>query len=353
MQRPLRRALLGAALTVLGLGAAYGTLVLVSVVPALAPGSGSGDVLRPAVETGLSAVCMAVLLVASVGVGYREQRRYGVNDDYRWFVAAIGAGSVATVCVAVLAVIVLWGTDSVPSPYSVTMALAAVVGVSLVVCVAVLAGVTLARLPTGWPRDVRFGRPFAVPVGAAVVVALSAALDATTGLALETTNSVGLPAWLPQFGTVGMTLTVYSYVDSIASGLVLVGGGFALGAYAARRYGFDESVRRFVVLVAVGVTLLPLALAVVQFGPFRPGSASGGALAVLALATFASTVVQTSVVAVLAAVAGLGVATFEREQAGGGPSASSTTVETPADPEAPVRDRDSDSKLSPTEEPFG
>jgi len=353
MQRALRHALLGVVLTVLGLGATYGTLVLASAVPALVPGAGTGDVLRSAVETGLPAVGILILLVASVGVGYREQRRHGAIEDYRRFVTTVGVGGVATVCLAVLTATVLWGTDPIPPAYSVTMALATVVSVSLVACAAVLAGVTLARLPTGRRSDARFGRPLAVPVGAAVVVALSGALDATTGLALATTNSVGLPAWLPQFGTVGMTVTVYSYVDGIASGLVLVGSGFALGIYAARRYGFDASVRRFVVLVTVGVTVLPLALAVVRVGGLWVGPVARGPLVVLALATFANAVVETGVVAVLAAVAGLGVAVFERERAGDGPPASSTTVETSADHEAPVRDREGNSKLSPTEEPSG
>jgi len=337
MGRALHHALYGAVLTVIGIAGTYTAVFVVTpdLVAAL-PGFGSGGDAAMVYRTLGATAGLVAFLAASVGVGYREQRRHDVRHAYRRFGAAVGAGGVAAVVLAAtaLALGVSPGTVT-PAIYAATV-LSAAVSVPLVVVVAALAGVTLSVLDTGWRRaEARFGRPLAVPVGAAAVAGLSVAVDGVTGL-LASTGEFGVPGWLPAVGSVGETVAVYSSLDTALAGLVLVGGGVALGVVAARRYGFDESVRRFAVLGAVGSGAgVTAALAA--------GTALVGTVArsPSALASLANTVLWTGLVGVLAAVVGLGGAAFEAS----GPDGSREGAAAPGDATDPVDsgpDRDPD-----------
>jgi len=349
MRRALHRGLLGAALTVFTVAVTLGPIL---VVPAVLPGfdgPGGGFAM---VLTAVGTLGTLVALVASVWVGHREQRRHGARDRYRRFAAALGGGGAAVVVLAVLAL----ATAGTLTPVSLvpvgTTVLSVFVAVPVVVVVGALAGVTLASLSTAWRRtDRSFGRPLVVPVGGALVADGSLAADSVTRLAVSLTPAVGLPQWLPGFGTVGTTTSVYSSLDSVASGVVLVGGALALGAYAARRHGFADSVRRFAVLVTVGgvvgVTVVPPAVTAAVTGPSFPAFfGSNGGLA-FGVASLAGAVVDAALVGTLAALAGLGITTFEAGNDGSTP-ASPGVGESPGDDPAAV-DRDEHSEFSPAE----
>lgn len=314
MRRALHHALVGVALTVLGIALTYGPLVLTG--PA-APGwfPDLGVVETAAYRTALGVLGTALLLAVSVGAGYREQRRHGVGSEYRRFAGAVGTGGAAVVVLVAAALSVTASSGSGSLPILAATVLSTVVSVLLAALVAALAGVSLAVLDTGWRRaDAPFGRPLAVPVGAAAIAGGSVAVDGATNLLLSA-GELGVPGWLPAFGAVGETVSVYSSIDAALAAVVLVGGGVGLGVYAARRHGFDESARRFVVLAAVGsavgVTAVPATVALAGLdGLFYGFSAFG-------VATLASAYVETGVLAVLAAVAGLGVAIFEAERSDG------------------------------------
>lgn len=346
MRRALRHALLGVALTVLGIALTYGPVLLVGTdPPAWLPDLGAAGE-SAAYRTGLAVVGMALLLAASVGVGYREQRRHGVGREYRRFAGAVGVGGAAVVVLVATALSVTVSSGSVTPPTFLASVLSVVVSVPLAVFVAALAGVSLAVLDTGWRRaDAPFGRPLVVPVGAAAVAGSSVAVDTATGL-LFSIGEVGVPAWLPAFGTVGETAVVYSSLDAALGAAVLVGGGVGLGVYAARRHGFDESVRRFVVLAAVGsaagVTVVPGVSVLVGSGGVLGGSSA------FAVTTLASVYAGTGVLAVLAAVAGLGVATWE-EPGPDGPAGADAAPGAAGD-ESDAFDADRGSDLSPAGE---
>lgn len=354
MRRDLQHVLQGAALTALAIACTLGPVLvtpeLSSWLPGFDPATGRVSV------TVLSTLGSLVIVTASVGVGYREQRRHDVCRASREFATELGAGGAAVVVVtAVLAVGSPVSTGVVSPVLLVLTLLSVLVSMPLVVVVAALAGVTLAGLPTGWKRtDMPFASPLVVPVGVAVVAAGSIAVESGMLVLRSLSDGFGVPAGFPQFGSPGETLSVYSSADSLASGLLLVGGALALGVYAARRYDFDDSVRRFVVLVAVGslvgTTVAPPILSVVTGSTLAGSFGVGGGWLFAWVASLTSAYVETALVVTLAAVAGLGIAAFERGRAGDGPSASPRTVETPVDREATVPDRDDDSKLSSTDE---
>jgi|GEM_PF-1592857 len=333
MRSDLRHVLQGAALAVLAIACTLGPILvsprLSSWLPGFDPATGSVYV------TLLATLGSLVTVAASVAVGYREQHRHDVRRTYREFATAVGAGGAAVVVLtAILAVrpSVLTGTVS---PLLLVLALLSVlVSMPLVVVVAALAGVAVARLPTEWQRsDAPFASPLAVPVGAAVVAAGSMVVESGTMLLVSLSGGFGVPDRFSQFGGAAMeTLSIYSSADSLASGLLLVGGGVALGIYAVRQYDFDESVRRFVVLVGVGslvgTTAGPVIPALVTDSTLAGTFGAGSRWLVAWVASLASAYVETALVVTLAAVAGLGIGAFEGESGRGGPRA--TAAEAPS-----------------------
>ncbi|MFC7193626.1 hypothetical protein ACFQL4_01600 [Halosimplex aquaticum] len=205
-----------------------------------------------------------------------------------------------------------------------------------VLTVSALAGVTFAsaRDDGSRTRSARELLPFGVAAG--VVAGVGHALDSVGGVALAAGDGVGVPAWLPQFGTVGTTVTTYIQVGQLAGDLAVVGGGLALGVLAVRRAGLTAPSRRFVVATATGALGGSL-LAWLPIAWFVTADRAGPGLATVAAAV-PNVVVSTAFVAVLAVVAGVGVARFEADGSSGssgGPDAAGFEAVT----ETPVSER--------------
>jgi hypothetical protein len=143
MRRALHHGLLGVALTVFAVAVTLGPIL---VVPAVVPGFGgqAGGIAVPLTVVG--ALGSLVALAASVGVGYRVQRRHGVRDGYRGFTAVLGCGGGVVLVLAVLALGVAGTLTTVSLALVVTMVLSVFVAAPVVVVVAALAGVTVATL---------------------------------------------------------------------------------------------------------------------------------------------------------------------------------------------------------------
>ena len=357
MRRDLRHVLQGAALTVLAVATTVGPILvspqLASWFPGFDPTTGQVYV------TLLATLGTLVTFAASVGLGYREQRRHDVSRAYRAFATELGAGGAAVVVAAAILTTGPAVSGGAVSPLLLVLALLSVlVSIPLVVVVAVLAGVALARLPTEWQRsDAPFGSPLAVPVGAAVVAAGSVVVESGLMIVTSLSSDFGVPDRFSGFGGSAIeTLSLYSSADSLASGLLLVGGGVALGIAGARRYDFDESVRRFVVLVAVGslvgTTVGPVIPAVVTDSTLAGAFGTGSRWLVAWMASLASAYVETALVVTLAAVAGLGIGAFDRERGQGGsaPVPADAPGDVAAGNEADTTDEERRSEFSPGDE---
>jgi len=354
MRRDLRHVLLGAALTALAIACTLGPIL---VSPWLTRLSGLDPATGRVAVTVLATLGTLATFAASVAVGYREQRRHDVCRAYREFATELGAGGATVVVAAAILTVGPAASRGAISPLLLVLVLLSVlVSVPLVVVAAALAGVTVARLPTAWQRsDAPFASPLAVPVGAAVVAGGSVVVESATAVLRSLSRGFGVPDRFSQFGGAAVeTLSIYSSADSLASGLLLVGGGLALGVFAVRRYDFEASVRRFVVLVAVGslvgTTVAPPILSTVT-GTTLAGSFGAGSRWLVALvASLTSAYVETALVATLAAVAGLGIGVFEGERGRGDTTATVTNGEPTTKGTAVTPDTEEHSELSSTDE---
>jgi len=330
MRSDLRHVLQGVALTALAIAAAVGPIL---VSPGLTRATGLDPETGRVSVTLLATLGTLATLAASVAVGYREQRSHDVCRAYRTFATELGAGGAAVVVVT--AILTVGGAATTVSPLLLVLVLLSVlVSMPLVVVVATVAGVAVARLPTEWQRsDAPFGQPLAVPVGAAVVACGSVVVESGLLILTSLSGDFGVPDRFSGFGGSAMeTLSIYSSADSLASGLLLVGGGVTLGVFAARRYDLDESVRRFTVLVGVGslvgTTAGPMILALLTDSTLAGAFGAGSRWLVAWVASITSAYVETALVVTLAAVAGLGIGVFEAENDRSEPT--TTVSETPA-----------------------
>jgi hypothetical protein len=355
MRSDLRHVLQGAALTVLAIAVTVGPIL---VSPGLARATGLDPEAGRVSVTLLATLGTLATLAASVAVGYREQRHNDVAGTYRAFATEVGAGG-ATV-VVVTAILTVGGAATTVSPLLLVLTLLSVlVSMPLVVVVATVAGVALARLPTEWRRsDAPFGQPLAVPVGAAVVACGSVVVESGLLVITSLSNDFGVPDRFSGFGGSAMeTLSIYSSADSLASGLLLVGGGIAVGIFATRRYDLDESVRRCIVLVGVGslvgTTVAPVILSVLTDSTLAGAFGAGSRWLVAWAASITSAFVETGLVVTLAAVAGLGIGVFEHERGRGGPTAAPADApdgEAAPRDEGDIPDDDGRSELSSADE---
>lgn len=176
-------------------------------------------------------------------------------------------------------------------------------------------------------------------VGSAAAVAGSVALGlhVVPGVALDVAVDRlvnGNATWLPAFDTIGETVTVYAYAVGILTGLGLLAPGFVLGYRLGRHRRVVSDVRRLVAALALGSTagvvlcsggaVLVLALTSGGGGGLVGfGGPSAFALAIGALGLLRA-FVEVALVVTVSALAGLAVATFDRD---GGP-----------DPTAPFAD---------------
>ncbi|WP_415378550.1 hypothetical protein [Halosimplex sp. TS25] len=320
MRRSARTVLLPAVLTVVAVASQF--------LPPIALARGSVPAWLPALEstaatvavyreTGLAIATLAVL-AGAFALGYREASHRDVGRTYLRYVGVVCAAG-ATVLLLMFGGAVVANGSAGSSPFLTALVVTAtLVAIPGVLTVSALAGVTVASTRDSGSRalSTRGLLPFALAAG--VVTGAGHALNAAGDLAMVAGDGVGVPTWLPQFGTIGTTVTTYLLASQLAGDLALVGGGLALGALAVRRTGIAAPARRFVAAVATGalggllVAWIPITWSLAAENT-DPGLAAGAA-------TLPNAVVSTAVVATLATVAGVGVARFEADgsDAGGG-----------------------------------
>jgi len=332
MRRTLRSAAPLAALTALSFAVLYApSVALDGGVPGWLPSLGPSEFTATVYLQVGSVLGTTAMLAGAFALGYRDGRHRDVSGPYRRYVGAVlAAGAVAVVLTGLQ--LVATGETMGAAPFDLVLTVAvALVSLAGVVGVSALAGAAVASLPRPEPADAPSIRTL-LPVGlaAALVTGLGVVLDAAVGVLLTTTDGIGLPAFLPQSWSIGSTLVTYLQLTRLASDLVLLGGGLALGYLAVRRLGVATPSRRFVAAVAVG----GFAGLLLAWGPTTAvvaATPSGSSLPALVVA-FPGRVVSTAAVATVAAVAGVGVARFgadrpdgageEADSAGGDPAPS-------------------------------
>lgn len=247
--------------------------------------------------------------VAIVAIGLWIGRRVARRDEppsYRRLFAVAFAGGTLALLAAVGAGIATLGMTASSVWFVALLVAALLAAIPLVTAAAALAGFAVTRdRAADPPTDGRRSLPgvrVAVAAGAAAVLVV--ALDSAVSVLLAASDAVGLPGWLPQYGSVGMSTAFYSQAFQFLSAVAVVGLGCAIGLVAARR-GVDRPRRRFAGLVAAGSGIGALA-ALVALASFLSGeSASQSPL--LAVVSPLATTVTTALVLTIAALAGVGV----------------------------------------------
>ncbi|ELZ26799.1 hypothetical protein C475_07691 [Halosimplex carlsbadense 2-9-1] len=323
MRRALRTVALPAGLSALAFAVLYApSAVLAGGVPDWLPSLGPPEFTATVYLQAGSVVGTTAVLAGALALGYREAGHRDVFESYLRYVGAVLAGGAGAV---VLTVLVLVAGDGGNPFDTVLTAATALVGVPGFVAVSALAGAGLASLGRPDPASApSVRRSLSLGPAAAVVTGLGVALDAAVDVLVATTEGVGLPAFLPQSWSIGSTLVTYLQLTRLASDLVLLAGGLALGYLAVRRLGVEAPSRRFAAVVVLGgfagfwVAWLP-ATAVLAATP------SGSSLAALAVAV-PGRLLSTAAVATVAAVAGVAVARFgtDRPDAADGEGVDST-----------------------------
>lgn len=337
MRRSLRRALLPAVLTALALVAQFVPSVLLrgGTVPNWLPTGGSPAVAVPIYRELVAAVGTLAVLAGAFALGYREARHHDVSRTYLRYVAVVCSAGAAVLILIVVPLIATSGSISSVSatiPLTVTALLVSVPGV---LAVSALAGVAYATTSTD-DGDQPLGTHTLVwlGLGAALVTGVARGFESVLDVLVATNDGIGVPATLPQFGSIGTTVLTYHQVGELAADIVLIGGGLALGFLAVRRTGLASPSRGFVGAVGVGAlsglsaVLVPVNWVVATAEPGRGLSHLVGSMP--------GAVVSTGVVAVLAAIAGLGVARFESAGAGRGKRGDADFVDAEAVTETPV-----------------
>ncbi|WP_436923339.1 hypothetical protein [Halosimplex amylolyticum] len=342
MRRPVRTLLLPAVLTVLAIASQFLPPIALArgSVPAWVPGLGSPAVTAAAYREMALALGTIAVLAGAVALGYREARHRAVGRTYLRYVGVVYAAGATALLLTVAGVLVTTGSAG-SSPFLTLLTTATLlVAVPGVLTISALAGVTIASVREGGRRtpSARDLLPFALAAG--VVTGVGYALDSVARVAMVASDGVGVPAWLPQFGTIGTTATTYLQAGQLAGDLALLGGGIGLGVLAVRRTGMTALSRRFVAVTATGALggLLAVWLPVTWY--LVTENAGPGAPTVPSIAaTLPNAVVSTAVVATLATVAGVGVARFDADESDGGGSADRDDRSVDAVTETPISER--------------
>lgn len=110
---------------------------------------------------------------------------------------------------------------------------------------------------------------------AGVIGVLSAAVKIVPGVLLGGLFERGPPGWLPVFGTVGQSTTLYIYGTDIVGAVLMVALAVGFGYYTSRELDLRDEYRQFCVAVVAGTTI-PLVVAwVIVAGAFVLGSFGG------------------------------------------------------------------------------
>lgn len=344
MRRSLRTALLPAVLTALAVAAQFvpSARLRAGTVPNWLPTGGSPAVVVPIYRELVVAVGTFAVLAGAFALGYRETRHHDVSRTYLRYVAVVWSAGAAVLLLIVGVLIASSGSTSsvsVTISLTVTALLASIPGV---LAVSAMAGVGYATTSTD-DADQSVGTHTLVllGLGAALVTGVARGFESVLDVLVATNDGIGVPATLPQFGSIGTTVLTYHQVGELAADIVLIGGGLALGFLAVRRVGLARPSRGFVGAVGVGAlsglsaVLVPVNWVVATAEPGRGLSHLVGSMP--------GAVVSTGVVAVLAAIAGLGVARFEsagsgtRERGDADFAADDAVTETPVS-EGSIRD---------------
>ncbi|WP_459194596.1 hypothetical protein [Halosimplex sp. J119] len=315
MRRAARTALLPAVLTVLAVAVQFFPGVVANRRRTIEwlPGFGS-PAATAAVSTALGAVGMALVLAGACALGYREARHRDVGRTYLRYVGVVAAAGATTMLLIFAGTVVAGGTMRSNPFMELLTVTALLVGVPGVLTVAALAGVALATArEEGAPA--RSTRPLlSVGLGAAALVGAGYVLDSVGTIAIVAGDGVGVPASLPQFGSIGTTVVTYLQAGRLASDLVLLGGGVALGALTARRYGVTTASRRVLgTAVAGALGGLLVAWPVVTWYVTIGGAGTSGLSFATIGASIPDALVSTALVAALSVVAGVGVGRFEAD----------------------------------------
>jgi hypothetical protein len=114
-----------------------------------------------------------------------------------------------------------------------------------------------------------------IAVLAGVVGVLSAVVKVVPGIVLGSLFEQGFPGWLPTFGTVGGTATLYSYGADIVGALLMVILAVGFGYYVNRRLDLSHEYRQFCGAVVAGTTVPLVVPWIIGIGAFVFGSFSG------------------------------------------------------------------------------
>lgn len=113
----------------------------------------------------------------------------------------------------------------------------------------------------------------AVLVGAIGV--LGAVVEIVPGVLLGSLFEQGPPSWLPLFGTVGQTTTLYIYGIDIVGALLMIALAVGFGYYASRQLDLSYEYRQFVGAVVAGTTIPLIVAWIAVAGAFFLGSFGG------------------------------------------------------------------------------
>ena len=114
-----------------------------------------------------------------------------------------------------------------------------------------------------------------VAVFAGVIGVLSAVVKIVPGILLGGLFEQGPPSWLPLFGTVGQTTTLYIYGTDIVGALLMVALAVGFGYYACRQFDLRYEYRQFFGAVVAGTTIPLVVMWIVVAGAFVLGSFGG------------------------------------------------------------------------------
>ena len=110
---------------------------------------------------------------------------------------------------------------------------------------------------------------------AGVVGVLSAVVKIVPGVLLGSLFEQGTPSWLPLFGTVGQTATLYLYGTDIIGALLMIALAVGFGHYASRQLDLRYEYRRFFRAVVAGTTIPLVVMWIAVAGAFLLGSFGG------------------------------------------------------------------------------
>lgn len=84
-----------------------------------------------------------------------------------------------------------------------------------------------------------------IAVLAGVIGVLSAAVKIVPGILLGGLFERGPPSWLPVFGTVGQSTTLYIYGTDIVGAVLMVALAVGFGYYTSRKIDLRDEYRQF------------------------------------------------------------------------------------------------------------